>query len=153
MGAGLVLMAVAAVAVPAWAADGDTTTAAEVTTDSATAGEVGTIETDDSQGMLALPSKEERERIDKCMTEHGFGPGSGPPAAVEMVPPDDGDATEVPPAPEPDSAFKKAADDCGLPAPGVAIAAVGNVADARGGELCALPPPPEIRRLDPQDDQ
>ena len=117
LGAGIVLMAVAALVVPAWAADG---------------GDEGT-------------------------TYKGFGPGSqAGGAAVEVPAPGAAGAGEIPPLPDPDPAFKKAADDCGLPPPGEVFEAVANEANGRGDNLCPLPPPPALRdqgQDDSQDEQ
>ena len=131
MGLGLVLMAVAAVALPAWAADGD-----DAATTEASAGAQDPI----PEAVIA-----ERERVDKCMTEHGFGPGSQAGATVEVPPPGGAGAGEAPPLPEPDPAFERAAEDCGLPAPGEVMTAIRGELDGRGDKLCSLPPPPPLR--------
>ncbi len=136
MGLGLVLMAVAALVVPAWAAGGD---------DEGTTGTVTNEATADGQDVIPAEAIAERGRIDECMTEHGFGPGSQAGATIEVPAP--GEADEIPPLPEPSPAFKKAAEDCGLPAPGEVMMAVRREFEGRGDKLCPLPPPPEVREL------
>jgi hypothetical protein len=138
MGLGLVLMAVAAIAVPAWAAGDE---------------EAVTEATGDAVDAIPAAVTAERERIDKCMTEHGFGPDSQAGATVEVPAPGQADADEIPPLPEPSPAFKKAAEECGLPAPGEVMMAVRGELEGRGGELCALPAPPPLRGQGQDEDQ
>jgi hypothetical protein len=138
LGAGIVLMAVAALVVPAWAADPDEA-AVEPATEAALPEERGVVD------FRAAPSRAERERIDECMTEHGFGPGSQA-GEVFTVPAPDGAGDELPAPPEPDPEFKRAAEECGLPKPPHAIAMIRRAAAARDGELCALPAPPPLLR-------
>ena len=155
LGAAVVLMAVAAIAVPAWGADDDPGDNATVEVASDSAGDGGVVMLPahgDLQDLPPLPSAEDRKKIDQCMTDHGFGPGTQ--ATPVPAPPDagadnqqgDGQAFE---APEPDPAFKRAAEDCGLPAPppGKAIA-VAIAGDRNGDELC---PPPPLTLHDDQD--
>ena len=148
LGAGIVLMAVAALVVPAWAADGG---------DEGTTGTVTNEATGNSEDMIPAAVTAERGRVDECMTDKGFGPGSqAGGAAVEVPAPGAAGAGEIPPLPDPDPAFKKAADDCGLPPPGEVFEAVANEANGRGDNLCPLPPPPALRdqgQDDSQDEQ
>ena len=125
MGLGLVLMAVAAIAVPAWAAGDE---------------EAVTEATGDAVDAIPAAVTAERERIDKCMTEHGFGPGSHAGKTFTLPAPEPGSG-ELTAPPEPDPEFKQAAEDCGLPAPPDAMPLIRAVAKGRGEGLCPLPPP------------
>ena len=137
LGAGVVLMAVAAIAVPAWAAGGS---AEEL----APAGEKGDVVMAPSpapvHGLVAAASADERRRIDACMSEHGFGHDDGG-TAFELAAPRPNDG-ELPGPPERDPEFERAAEDCGLPAPGAAIALHREAAEGHGEAACPLPPRP-----------
>lgn len=144
LGAGIVLMAVAAIAVPAWAADGDEATV-EPASDAASEGDVVMVAGDgDPQGFLAAPSAEERRKIDQCMTERGFGPGTQVQDTDRLPAPDNGGDVVRAPAPSPE--FMRAAEECGLPKPPAVFAAVAEAVEGRAGELCPPPPPPPARR-------
>ena len=138
LGVALVMVALAAIAVPAWA---ESTTeeagsaAAELSFEKAT-GPAGGDEGDEL--VLPAPSGkelEELERFERCMRERGITLPAPPPLDEEP-------STE--PLPAPGGEFERAAAACGLPGPGHEIA----FAEPGEGEvhrLCPLPPPPEAR--------
>ena len=124
LAAALPVVAVAAIAVPAWAGGG-AESKPEVVAASA-AGE---------RFEVLVPSEKEREEIDRCLSEQGFEPPSRGDVTIAPHPPHAPAAREL-------EGFAEAAEECGLPAP--PMPAGEAHADGHAIEACALPAPPPV---------
>ena len=136
LGAALVLAALAAIAVPAWAATESDEAAVEPAADAAFVVPAPAGARD--HAIAVRPSAEEREELEefqRCMREEG----------VELpAPPRLDQKPSIAPAPRPEDGFRRAAEACGLPEPphAIAFAAPG---EAEADRLSAPPPLPPAR--------